>query len=233
MSGWIFALVERGSSVVFLNIGAIESEIVVYDWFDDGCASFRYKITKPYKIKRMKVSDNHFIAFKCQSGLQGINVSDGKTLFHYAVRSDLNQQFDFALARSRIVIACTKLSVRFQGIKRDDINLPDYDPPAKEAICDISADGKIVTAACSNGSFGVWSVDFQSRLLVLASTGSDPRTCSLSSNGKLIIAGYSNGQVQLFDMNKREIENNSLLKGDNAAEAVDDDIQDEMKLIAM
>lgn len=57
-------------------------------------------------------------------------------------------KFDFALAGSRIAIAiaCDTLLVRIEEIRINDVHLPDYDPLAKEALCDISDNGCIVAA---------------------------------------------------------------------------------------
>lgn len=225
-----------GGSIIFVNnnCAMMKSEIVVYDWFDDGCASFRYKIIRATRIERLKVVSNDVIAFKCQSMLYVYSLSRRCSLNSYDLSYyDTHLKFDFALTEKRVVTACDTLVVRFHEKDIVDIKLPDYNPPKKERLCDISDDGNIVTAACCDGSFGVWCVSSRRRLFVLASAGSDPRTCSLSWINKRLIVGYSNGQVQLFNLKRSKHVKNTILKCANAVEAADGDIQAETKCVAM
>lgn len=217
---------------VFADNNASNTVIALYDCFNDCCLRFRYKITKDRQIEQLRASpDQNYIVFTSQSELFVYDISQQRDMNELYFRSSSDTYLHFALSLQNfgILVACDKLFLRlYEKYRARDIHFPDYDPPAKRSLWDISADGKIVTAACKVGSFGVWFVSSRSRVFVLASIESDPRTCSISSNGERLIVGYNNGQVHLFDMDEYADESMSALKCENA-EVGDDELQAESR----
>lgn len=208
--------------------------IDAYDWCSDELLCFRVRRKICKTADRVKVSTDQDI-YACKSGskLSVHIISNGCTLSSLNFDSEAYPKFDFALAGSRIavLIACDTLFVRFHENYIDDTHLLDYDPPAKEALCDISGNGCIVVAACRNGTFGVWSVDSRSRIFVLESTVNDPISFTLSWNGKVLIAGYAKGHVLRFDLNESASETKSALKCEDVDKTADVEAQDETKCI--
>jgi hypothetical protein len=72
-------------------------------------------------------------------------------------------------------------------------------PAASIVDADLSLDGAIVAAVCSDGSLVVSSARDGSPWMVRALPGADASCCALSADGSRVLVAQSDGMVRVYD----------------------------------